>query len=269
MKTHLAVGGKHMPGRVAGKVALVTGGASGIGRATALTFAREGAKLIIADMHEDGGQQTVHMITEQGGEATFVRTDVTQATAVEALISKAVETYGRLDCAYNNAGISGTGIAGTHRALTADYPDERWHQVIAINLTGVWLCMKYEIVQMLTQGGGAIVNTASVAGLVGLPYASAYVASKHGVVGLTKTAALEYAQRGIRVNGVCPGYIATPMTAQGMSDPERMARMIASEPIGRMGQPEEVAEAVVWLCSDAASFVTGHMMTVDGGYVAQ
>jgi NAD(P)-dependent dehydrogenase (short-subunit alcohol dehydrogenase family) len=269
MKTHLAVGGKHMPGRVAGKVALVTGGASGIGRATALTFAREGAKLIIADMHEDGGQQTVHMITEQGGEATFVRTDVTQATAVEALISKAVETYGRLDCAYNNAGISGTGIAGTHRAQTADYPDERWHQVIAINLTGVWLCMKYEIVQMLTQGGGAIVNTASVAGLVGLPYASAYVASKHGVVGLTKTAALEYAQQGIRVNGVCPGYIATPMTAQGMSDPERMARMIASEPIGRMGQPEEVAEAVVWLCSDAASFVTGHMMTVDGGYVAQ
>jgi NAD(P)-dependent dehydrogenase (short-subunit alcohol dehydrogenase family) len=182
-----------MPGRLDGKVALITGGASGIGRATALAFAREVAKLIIADMQEDGGHQTVHMITENGGEAIFVKTDVTQATAVEALISRAVETYGRLDCAYNNAGISGTGIAGTHRALTADYPDERWHQVIAINLTGVWLCMKYEIVQMLTQGGGTIVNMASVAGLVGLPYASAYVASKHGMVGLTKTAALAYA----------------------------------------------------------------------------
>jgi NAD(P)-dependent dehydrogenase (short-subunit alcohol dehydrogenase family) len=258
-----------MPGQLGGKVALVTGGASGIGRATALTFAREGAKLIIADMHEDGGQQTVHMITEQGGAATFVQVDVTQATAVEALISEAVTTYGRLDCAHNNAGISGTGIAGAHRALTADYPDERWHQVIAINLTGVWLCMKYEIAQMLKQGGGTIVNTASIAGLVGLPYASAYVASKHGVVGLTKTAALEYAKQGIRVNCICPGYIQTPMTAQGMSDPERRALMIASEPVGRVGHPEEVAEAVVWLCSDAASFVTGHTMTVDGGYVAQ
>jgi NAD(P)-dependent dehydrogenase (short-subunit alcohol dehydrogenase family) len=258
-----------MPGQLGGKVALVTGGASGIGRATALTFAREGAKLIIADMHEDGGQQTVHMITEQGGAATFVQVDVTQATAVEALISEAVTTYGRLDCAHNNAGISGTGIAGAHRALTADYPDERWHQVIAINLTGVWLCMKYEIAQMLKQGGGTIVNTASIAGLVGLPYASAYIASKHGVVGLTKTAALEYAKQGIRVNCICPGYIQTPMTAQGMSDPERRALMIASEPVGRVGHPEEVAEAVVWLCSDAASFVTGHTMTVDGGYVAQ
>src|SRR5207253_3521817 len=258
-----------MPGRVAGKVALVTGGASGIGRATALMFAREGAKLIIADMNEEGGQQTVHMITENGGEAIFVKTDVTQATAVEALISKAVETYGRLDCAYNNAGISGTGIAGTHRALTADYPDERWHQVIAINLTGVWLCMKYEIVQMLQQGGGAIVNTASVAGLVGGAGGAAYTASKHGVIGLTKTAALEYATQGIRVNCVCPGYIQTPMTAPGMEDPERMALMLASEPVGRMGHPEEVAETVVWLCSDAASFVTGHAMTVDGGYVAQ
>jgi NAD(P)-dependent dehydrogenase (short-subunit alcohol dehydrogenase family) len=220
-------------------------------------------------MQEDGGHQTVHMITEQGGEAIFVRTDVTQAQAVEALISKAVETYDRLDCAHNNAGISGLGIAGTQRALTADYPDERWHQVIAINLTGVWLCMKYELAQMLHQGGGAIVNTASDAGLVGLPGNAAYVASKHGVVGLTKTSALEYAQQGIRVNCVCPGYIATPMTAPGMQDPERLARIIASEPVGRVGQPEEVAEAVVWLCSEAASFVTGHTMTVDGGYVAQ
>jgi NAD(P)-dependent dehydrogenase (short-subunit alcohol dehydrogenase family) len=220
-------------------------------------------------MNEDGGHQTVHMITEKGGEATFVRTDVSQAIKVQALISKAVETYGRLDCAHNNAGISGAGIGGEHRALTAEYPDERWHQVMAINLTGVWLCMKYEVAQMLTQGGGTIVNTASGAGLVGLPGNCAYVASKHGVVGLTKTAALEYAQQGIRVNCVCPGYIQTPMTAPGMNDPEQMARIIAREPIGRVGQPEEVAEAVVWLCSDAASFVTGHTMTVDGGYVAQ
>jgi NAD(P)-dependent dehydrogenase (short-subunit alcohol dehydrogenase family) len=258
-----------MPGCVDGKIALVTGAASGIGRATALTFAREGAKLIIADMNVDGGQQTVHMITEQGGEAIFVRTDVSQAVEVQALISQAVATYGRLDCAYNNAGISGTGVAGDQRALTADYPAERWQQVLAINLTGVWFCMKYELAQMVHQGSGTIVNTASAAGLVGLPYASAYVASKHGVVGLTKTAALEYAQQGIRVNCVCPGVIETPMTARGLSNPARRAGIIATEPIGRVGIPEEVAEAVVWLCSDAASFVTGHAMTVDGGYVAQ
>src|SRR4029453_10781319 len=183
-----------MAGRVEGKVALVTGGASGIGRATALTFAREGAKLVVADMNEDGGQQTVHMITEQGGEAIFIKTDVSKAVEVQALISKAVETYGRLDCAHNNAGIPGGG-----RALTAEYAEDTWHQVIAVNLTGVWLCMKYEIPQMLHQGGGTIVNTASAWGLVGAPGASAYVASKHGVVGLTKTAALEYgcAQRSL------------------------------------------------------------------------
>jgi len=253
-----------MPGRLDGKVALVTGGASGIGRATALTFAREGAKLVIADMHEDGGQQTVHLITEKGGEAIFVRTDVSKAVEVQALLSQAVATYGRLDCAHNNAGISGGG-----RALTAEYPEETWHQVIAVNLTGVWFCMKYEIPQMLQHGGGAIVNTASAAGLVGGRGISAYVASKHGVVGLTKTAALEYAKQGIRVNCVCPGFIHTPMTERGLSDPEQKAQIIAREPIGRVGTPEEIAEAVVWLCSDAASFVTGHTMTVDGGYVAQ
>src|ERR671925_2211633 len=171
-----------MARRVEGKVALVTGGATGMGRATALTFAREGAKLVIADMNEEGGHQTVHMITEQGGEAIFVKTDVTQATAVEALISKTVETYGRLDCAHNNAGV-------TQRAYppTAEFPEEDWHRVLAINLTGVWLCMRYEIPQMLRHGGGAIVNTASVAGLVATGFNPAYMASKHGVVGLTKS----------------------------------------------------------------------------------
>jgi NAD(P)-dependent dehydrogenase (short-subunit alcohol dehydrogenase family) len=252
-----------MPGRLEEKVALVTGGASGIGRATALTFAREGAKLVIADMNEEGGQQTVHMLTEQGGEAIFVRTDVSKAVEVQALISTVVETYGRLDCAHNNAGISGGG-----RARTAEYAEDTWHQVIAVNLTGVWFCMKYEIPQMLSQGSGAIVNTASVAGLIGGRGLAAYVASKHGVVGLTKTAALEYAQQGIRVNCVCPGVIQTPMTERALSDPALKAQ-ITARPIGRVGTPEEVAEAVVWLCSDAASFVTGHTMTVDGGYVAQ
>jgi NAD(P)-dependent dehydrogenase (short-subunit alcohol dehydrogenase family) len=206
------------------------------------------------------------MITENGGEATFVQVDITQATSVEALISETVETYGRLDYAHNNAGV-------TQRAypLTAEFPEEDWHRVLAINLTGVWLCMKYEIPQILQQGGGAMVNTASVAGLVGLAGRAAYVASKHGVVGITRTAALEYAQQGIRVNCVCPGYIRTPMVAyvlqQGGAQLEE--QMVAREPIGRLGAPEEVAETVVWLCSDAASFVTGHTMTVDGGVVAQ
>src|SRR5438128_1701166 len=259
-----------MPGQLEGKVMLVTGGASGIGRATALACAREGAKLILADLQEEGGHHTVHLITAKGGEARFVQADVTHATEVEALISKAVARYGRLDCAHNNAGISGRGIAGDHRALTAEYPDERWHQVIAINLTGVWLCMKYELQQMLTQGGGAIVNTASAAGLVAVEQLSAYNASKHGVVGLTKTAALEFAQKNIRVNCVCPGLINTPMVARmvdsgGMNEQD----FIAAEPVARMGKPEEIGEGVVWLLSEGASFVTGHSMSIDGGYVAQ
>jgi NAD(P)-dependent dehydrogenase (short-subunit alcohol dehydrogenase family) len=255
-----------MPGRLEGKVALVTGGASGIGRATALTFAREGAKLIIADVDVDGGQQILHLITENGGDATFVQVDVTQATEVEAMISKTVETYGRLDCAFNNAGTEGTTMVST-----VDYKEEDWNRVLRINLTGVWLCMKYEIAQMLIQGGGTIVNTASVAGLVGSRGAgSAYAASKHGVVGLTKTAALEYAKQGIRINAVCPGVIRTPMMERMLSrNPELEHRYIDAEPVGRLGTPEEIAEAVVWLCSDAASFVTGHTMTVDGGMVAQ
>jgi 3-hydroxybutyrate dehydrogenase len=255
-----------MPETLNGKVALVTGAASGIGRATALTFAREGAKLVIADMNEDGGQQTAHMITENGGEATFVHVDVSNATEVKAMISKAVETYGRLDCAHNNAGV-------TQRDYppTGEYPEDDWNRVIAVNLTGVWLCLKYELQQMAQQGGGAIVNTASAAGLIGLAGRAAYVASKHGVVGLTKTAALEYAKQGIRVNCVCPGYIRTPMVEYVIQHegPQLEEQMAAREPIGRLGKPEEIAETVVWLCSDAASFVTGHAMAVDGGWVAQ
>jgi NAD(P)-dependent dehydrogenase (short-subunit alcohol dehydrogenase family) len=253
-----------MAGRVDGKIALVTGAGSGIGRATALVFAREGAKVVVADVVVDGGEETVRQIKAAGGEALFVKADMAKAAEVEAMVQKAVTTYGRLDCAHNNAGIEGA------TGKTADYREEDWDRVIRVNLTGVWFCMKYEISQMLKQGGGAIVNTASDAGLLGVPQMPAYVASKHGVVGLTKTAALEYAKSGIRVNAVCPGVIKTPMveriTGQRAGRAERMA---AAEPVGRMGKPEEIAEAVVWLCSEAASFVTGLPMSVDGGIAAQ
>ena len=253
-----------MAGRLDGKIALVTGGSSGIGRASALAFAREGAKVVVADVTAEGGQETVRLIKEAGGEARFLKVDVARAAEVETLITQTVAAYGRLDCAYNNAGIEGAFVS------TTKYPEADWDRVLAINLKGVWLCMKYEIAQMLQQGGGAIVNTASGAGLVGVAGLSAYVASKHGVVGLTKTAALEYAKAGIRVNAVCPGVIQTPMVARLTSQrPEMAEALVAAEPMGRTGKPEEIAEAVVWLCSEAASFVTGHAMSVDGGYVAQ
>ena len=256
-----------MAGTLEGKVALVTGAGSGIGRASALTFAREGAKVVVADVNAQGGEETVSKINESGGESIFVHADVSSAVDVEAMVAKTVEAYGRLDFAHNNAGIATQGRGG----LTHEFPEDLWDRMIDVNLKGVWLCMKYEIPQMLEQGGGAIVNTASVAGLVGsLAALSAYSASKHGVVGLTKTAALEYAQQGIRVNCVCPGMIRSPMTEPRLdADPEHEQRMIARHPIGRIGEPPEVAEAVVWLCSDAASFVTGHPMVVDGGLVAQ
>ena len=254
-----------MAGRLEGKVALVTGGSSGIGRASALLFAREGAKVVVADVAVEKGEETVRIIQDTGGEATFVRANVSRATEVEALIGKVVETYGQLDCAYNNAGVAGSISAPMH-----EYPEEDWDHVMNINLKGVWLCMKYEIPQMLKQGSGAIVNTSSLAGLVGIRGAPAYAASKHGVAGLTKVAALQYAESGIRVNAVCPGYIDTPLV-EGIfaRNPKARAQAIAMEPVGRLGKPSEVAEAVVWLCSDAASFVTGHTMSVDGGYVAQ
>jgi NAD(P)-dependent dehydrogenase (short-subunit alcohol dehydrogenase family) len=243
-----------------GKVALVTGGASGIGRASAQLFAKEGASVVVSDVAVEDGEETVRHIEEDGREASFVEADVSKAAQVEALVEWAVEIYGRLDYAFNNAGIEGRMATNT-----ADYPEEDWDRVIEINLKGVWLCMKHEIAQMLAQGGGAIVNNSSVEGLVGLQGTSAYAASKHGVVGLTKTAALEYAQSGIRVNAVCPGLIRTPMVERySRGDTEIEAQFAAVEPVGRMGTPEEVAEAVVWLCSEAASFVTGHAMAVDG-----
>ena len=246
------------------KVALVTGAGSGIGRATAKTFANEGAKVVVADMDVEGGKETVRLIKNAGGEAIFVQADVSKPSEVEALIEKTVEIYGRLDCAHNNAGIGGA------VTLTADYAEEDWDRVIDVNLKGIWLCMKAEIRQMLKQGGGAIVNTSSVFGMIGAPYYSAYSASKLGVSGLSKTGALEYAQEGIRINSVCPGVIRTPMIERLTAvNPQLEAQLIAQEPIGRMGRPEEVAEAVVWLCSDRASFVTGIDMDVDGGYLAR
>ena len=253
-----------MQGRVQGKVALVTGGASGIGRATALVFAREGAKVVVSDIVIAGGEETVALIKAAGGEAQFMKADVAKPAEVEALIAKMVAAYGRVDCAFNNAGIEGT------MTSTLECTEENFDRTIAINLKGVWLCMKAEIAQMLKQGSGAIVNTASVAGLVGFQGLSAYVASKHGVVGLTKTAALEYAKSGIRINAVCPGVIQTPMVERlFQSSPQAGEAIAAMEPVGRLGKPEEIAEAAVWLCSDAASFVTGLPMAVDGGLIAQ
>ena len=252
-----------MPGQLAGKVALVTGAGSGIGRETALAFAREGARVVVADVDAPSGEQTVDQIADTGGEATFVHCDVSRSEQVQSLIQRCVEVYGRLDCAHNNAGIS------RGRAVTAEYAESQWDDVIAINLTGVWLCMKYELRQMLAQGAGSIVNTASIAGLVGIAGNAGYVASKHGVVGLTRAAAIECAPQGIRVNAVCPGYVDTPLISALTEDPNARASIVARHPLGRLGLPGDVAEAVVWLCSDAASFVTGHTLTIDGGYVAQ
>ncbi|MBM4462289.1 MAG: SDR family oxidoreductase [Chloroflexi bacterium] len=250
--------------RLEGKVAVVTGGSSGIGRSTALAFAREGTRVVVADVSTDGGKETVQMIKDNGGDAIFVKTDVTQADEVQALVAKAVEAYGRIDFAFNNAGVEG------EVASMTTCTEENWEHVVNTNLKSVWLCMKYEILQMLKQGGGAIVNTASVYGLVGGGPNPAYVSSKHGVVGLTKAAALECAQSGIRVNAVCPGVIYTPMVKRLMDDYPAMEQIAKDmHPMARLGTPEEIAQAVVWLCSDAASFVTGHPLAVDGGLVAR
>ena len=248
-----------------GKTSLVTGGGSGIGRAASLAYAREGARVVVVDVNVEGGEETVQQIKEAGGEAILVHADVAKPEDTQAMVAQAVEAFGSLDCAFNNAGIS-----GRERWLTAEYPEEEWDRVTSINLKGVWLCMKAEIPQMLKQGGGAIVNTASVAGLVAISGTVAYIAAKHGVTGITKAAALEYAKSGIRVNAVCPGYIHTPMVQGIFDEIDGFEDRVASRhPIGRLGEPSEIAEAVVWLSSDAASFVTGHNMPVDGGYTAQ
>lgn len=245
-----------------GKVALVTGGAMGIGKTTALVFAREGARVVVVDIVTEGGEETVQLIKEAGGDALFVKCDVTNAKDVEAMVIKAVDTYGRLDCAFNNAGIA---IPGT----TVECSEEDWDRVLSVNLKGVWLCMKYEISQMLTQGGGVIVNTSSVGGLVGTPGIAAYTASKHGVVGLTRTAALEHVTAGIRVNAVCPGSVPTPMLDPVVNHPELKAMLESKHPMGRFATTEEIAEAVIWLCSDRASYVTGVAFPVDGAVTAQ
>ena len=244
------------------KVALVTGGASGIGRATALAFAKKGAKVAVVDWKEN--DEMVDLIKELGSEAIFIKCDVSKTDDVKAMVARTIAAFGRLDYAFNNAGIEGAS------ASTQDCSEENWDKTIGVNLKGVWLCMKYEIPEILKQGKGAIVNCASVAGLVGFAGLPAYVASKHGIVGLTKTTALECATQGIRVNVVCPGVIQTPMIDRltGKTK-EGIERFKGFEPIGRFGLPEEIANAVVWMCSDEASFVTGHVMAVDGGFTAQ
>ena len=248
------------------KSALVTGGASGIGRATALAMAREGARVAVADLTEQSAAETVELINAAGGQAIALGGDVADEAAVAAMVARTVAAFGRLDCAFNNAGIAPRHV-GPSGQRTHEMSRQSFDDMLAINLTGVFLCMKHEIIQMLGQGsGGSIVNTSSIAGLVGLHSASNYVAAKHGVVGLTKTAALEYAGDNIRVNCVNPGYVKTPMTDPHMA--ERYAQQIAKVPMNRMGVPEEIAEAVVWMLSDRASFMTGASHIVDGGYYA-
>jgi len=251
-------------GLVDGKAALVTGAGSGIGRAIALVMVREGAKVMVADIMEESGEATVQQIKNEGGEAAFVRADVSQEADIQAMIGRTVETFGRIDCAVNNAGIDGD------TALTADCSRENWDRVIGINLTGVFLGVKYQIPHMLRQGGGAIVNIASTMGIVAHQNVPAYVASKHGVVGLTRSTALGYVKDNIRVNAVCPGNTRTAILDHVMQRmPEVYESLMAATPIGRLAEPEEIARAVVWLCSDQASFVTGHAMVVDGCYSIQ
>lgn len=243
-----------------GKVVLVTGGGSGIGRAAAISFARESARVVIASRRVVQGEETASLIRDRGGEAIFVKTDVSDSAQVEAMVTDTVDAFGQIDCAFNNAGITGPQVR-IHQ-----YSENDWDDVIMTNLKGIWLCMKYEIQYMLAHRGGAIVNNSSAAGMRSWPRHAAYVVSKHGVVGLTRNAAREYARDGIRVNAVCPGWIDTPMV-DGLFDgvPERTKKALSSQPMGRMGTPEEVAESVLWLCSEGSSYINGECLMVDGG----
>jgi len=246
-----------------GKVAIVTGGTSGIGKDTAVLFAKAGAKVVVAGRREVEGKETVDRIRAAAGDGFFVKTDVAQAADIQALVKKTVEKYGRVDIAFNNAGIEGAASPITEQ------PEEDWDRTININLKGVWLCLKYEIQQMLKQGsGGAIVNMASVAGLIGAAGLATYCASKHGVLGLTKSAALETATSGIRINAVCPAVIETAMAERLFGAPDVQKHMRGQHPIGRFGRPMEIAEAVLWMCSERASFMTGQSLVMDGGFMA-
>jgi NAD(P)-dependent dehydrogenase (short-subunit alcohol dehydrogenase family) len=253
-----------MTQQFSGKVALVTGGASGLGRVSAIALAKEGAKVVVSDVLVSEGEATVRTITDAGGQAIFVRADVANSGQVEALVRETVKAFGRLDLALNNAGIDGV------RARTADYPEDVWQQVLNVNLTGVFLCMKFELPIMVKQGSGVIVNMSSVAGVTGFPSHAAYTASKHAVIGLTKTAAIDYAKTGIRVNAICPAYTRTPMLTRMLEQrPDFEAKLISRVPLRRLGTAEEVAQAVIYLFSDAAAFITGHSLVMDGGIVAE
>jgi NAD(P)-dependent dehydrogenase (short-subunit alcohol dehydrogenase family) len=255
-----------MAGILDGKVALVTGGASGIGRATAVAMAREGARVAVSDLSKQGIEATVALINAAGGQGIAIAGDVAAEADVANMVARTVSAFGRIDCAFNNAGVAGRSV-GPPGQRTHELAQSSVAKMLSINLMGVFLCLKHELTQMLAQGeGGAIVNTASIAGLIGLATSAHYVAAKHGVVGLTKSAAIEYAQDGIRVNCVNPGYIRTPMTKETME--ERFDEIMAKVPVKRLGVPEEIAEAVVWMCSDKASFMTGASHVVDGGYSA-
>ena len=248
-----------------GKVVVVTGGGYGIGRAACLAFARDGAKVVVADVDVKSSEETVHLIKKAGGEAMVIKTDVSQATEVETLVRKTVKTYGSLDCAFNNVGIHKTFIG------MVDFAEKDWDLMIDVNLKGIWLCMKYEIPQMLKQGKGAIVNASSAAGLIGAQSNPAYTGSKHGVIGLTKMAAIEFARKGIRVNCICPGPTTTTRMNEELAAacPDRVEEIHKTVPMGRTAEPREIAEAAVWLCSDKASYVTGAALPVDGGVVAE